>query len=56
MEIFMGESKNTNAAKAALKINYAVQKIIKPKMEAYFSSMKETSYQIDHAVGIDTSF
>lgn len=54
MGIFIGDLKNTNAAKTALKINYAVQNIIKPKVEAYFSSMKENSYGIDHAVGIDT--
>jgi adenylate cyclase len=55
MGIFIGDMKNTNAAKTALKINYAVQQIIMPKAEAYFASMKEISYGIDHAVGVDTS-
>lgn len=55
MGVFIGDTKNTNAAKTALKINYAVRQIIKPKVEAYFTSMKETSYGIDHAVGVDTS-
>jgi adenylate cyclase len=54
MGIFIGDSKNTNAATAALKINYVVQKIIEPKVKAYFSSMRETSYEVSHAVGIDT--
>ena len=55
MGIYIGDSKNSNAAKSALKINYAVQEIIKPKIEASFRSMNETSYKIGHAVGIDTS-
>lgn len=55
MGVFIGDTKNTNATKTALKINYAVQQIIKPRVEAYFTSMKETSYGIDHAVGVDTS-
>lgn len=55
MGIFVGGSKNTSAAKTALKINYAVKDVIKPKIKAYFSSMNETPYEIDHAVGVDTS-
>ncbi len=54
MGIFIDDSKNTNAVKTALKINYVVQKIIEPKVKTYFSSMRETSYVISHAVGIDT--
>jgi len=55
MGIFIGNSKDTNAAKTALKIKYAVEKVIKPKVKAHFTSMKETPYEIDHAVGVDTS-
>jgi class 3 adenylate cyclase len=55
MGIFIGDSKNTNAATTALKIKYAVENVIEPKMKAHFSSMKETPYEINHAVGIDTS-
>jgi class 3 adenylate cyclase len=55
MGIFVGTTKNSNAAKCALKINYAVQKIIVQKVEAYFTSMRETSYAISHAVGVDMS-
>jgi len=55
MGVFVGNLKNTNAATTALKIKYVVEKIIKPKVVTYFSSMKETSYEINHAVGIDTS-
>src|SRR6266436_5846713 len=34
MGIFVGDYKNTSAAKCALKINYAFQYILKPKLEA----------------------
>ncbi len=52
MGVFMGDSKNSNAAKAALQINYAVKKIIRP---AVISQYPKCTYVIDHAVGIDTS-
>ncbi len=52
MGVFIGDSKNTNSAKAALKINYAVRKIINPKLQATYSSLAGTN--IEHCVGIDT--
>jgi adenylate cyclase len=55
MGIFIGDRKNTNAATSALKIKYAVTNIIKPKAEAYFTSLSKTSWEIDHSVGVDTS-
>lgn len=55
MGIFIGDYKNTNAAKTALKIKYAVEKVIKPKVKAHFTSMNESPYEINHAVGVDTS-
>jgi len=55
MGIFIGDSKNTDAAKCALKMNHAVLKIIKPKVSAHFQSFKQTEYDISHCVGVDTS-
>jgi len=55
MGVFIGNRKNTDACTTALQIKYAVTKIIKPKVEDYFSSMRESSFDISHAVGIDTS-
>lgn len=52
MAVFMGESKNSNAAKAGLQINYIVKNVINPKIKERYP---ETSYQIAQAVGIDTS-
>jgi class 3 adenylate cyclase len=55
MSIFVGNYKNTSAAKCALQINHAFLKIIKPKLEAKYDSLKSGSYKLAHCVGIDTS-
>lgn len=52
MAVFIGDFKNTDAAKCALQISYVVQKVINVKIKAHY---KDTSYQLNQAVGIDTS-
>lgn len=52
MAVFIGESKNTSAARAALKINYARIKIINPAIKKQY---KNETYQIKHTIGIDNS-
>lgn len=52
MGVYIGESKNSNATKTALKINYAVRNIITPAMKAQYPT---TSYTLNHSVGVDTS-
>jgi len=52
MAVFVGGSKNTSAAKAALKINYAVINIVNPGIKRVYTS---TDYQMAHVIGIDTS-
>ena len=52
MAIFIGKAKNSSAARAALKVNYAVQEIINPAIQEEYPS---ASYSIRHVVGIDTS-
>ncbi len=52
MAIFIGEAKNSSAAKAAFKINYAVQMIINPALKAVYTT---TDYVLTHVVGIDSS-
>jgi class 3 adenylate cyclase len=52
MAVFIGESKNSDAAKCALQISYVVQKVINVKIKEHY---KDTSYQLSQAVGIDTS-
>jgi|SRR2546423_4467468 len=55
MGVFVGDSKNSNAAKCALNINYTFLKIIKPKLEAKYESLKNGSYKLAQCVGVDTS-
>ena len=52
MAVFLGDSKNTLAVRAALEIHYAVQAIINPLLK---KQKPNTSYQLKHVVGIDTS-
>jgi adenylate cyclase len=54
MAVFVGSSKNTSAAKCALKINYAFLKVIKPKLEAKYEALRTGSYKLGHCVGVDT--
>lgn len=52
MAVFTGDAKNTSAARAALKINYAVQFIINPVLKSVYQA---TDFVVGHTVGIDTS-
>lgn len=51
MGVFIGKSQTTPAARAGLKINYAVQKIINPAMRSQYN----TDFNVEQVVGIDTS-
>ncbi|HET7150651.1 MAG TPA: hypothetical protein VFI60_04520 [Candidatus Acidoferrum sp.] len=55
MGVFIGNSKNTSAAKCALNINYAFLNIIKPKLEAKYNVFANGTYKLAHCTGIDTS-
>jgi len=52
MAVFIGDLKNTSAVRSALKINHARVKIVNPALKNQYTT---TTYQIRHAVGIDTS-
>lgn len=52
MGVFVGDSKNTSAARAALKINFARVEVINPALKAVYTS---SDYEVRHTVGIDTS-
>lgn len=52
MAVYIGERKNTRAALTALKINWAVHKIINPLFAAQYP---RSTYRLQHVVGIDTS-
>ncbi len=51
MAVFVGDSKNSSAARAALKINYAVTDILNPAMASQYPNSR---YSVRHVVGIDT--
>jgi class 3 adenylate cyclase len=52
MAVFIGNTKNTTAARCALKINWAVNEIVNPAIQTQYGS---DAYQMGHVVGIDTS-
>jgi class 3 adenylate cyclase len=52
MAIFIGDFKNSTATETAMKINWATLKLINPAIRAQYG---EDAYQLQHAVGIDTS-
>ena len=52
MAVFIGEYKNTSAARCALQINYVVTNIVNKAIKEHYPN---TGYKIVHAVGIDTS-
>lgn len=53
MAVFLGDMPNSNAARSALKINYAVSKIINPAIAAQYSN--NNPYVVKQVVGIDRS-
>ncbi|PKK82976.1 MAG: adenylate/guanylate cyclase domain-containing protein [candidate division Zixibacteria bacterium HGW-Zixibacteria-1] len=52
MAVYIGKSKNSDATRIALKINYAVKNIINPSIRRQY---QKTSFLVKHVVGIDTS-
>jgi len=54
MAVFIESNKNSAAAKAALQINYCVNKIITPKIHEQYPKL-DSSFKVKQAVGIDTS-
>ena len=52
MAVYIGDSKNTAAARSALKINYTVTEIINPLLKECYP---KTNYSVRQVVGIDTS-
>ncbi|MFF4846191.1 adenylate/guanylate cyclase domain-containing protein [Streptomyces collinus] len=52
MGIFIGGSKNSNAAKAALRINYALKDIVQPALYANLPTLQSGGYQPRMCAGI----
>ena len=53
MAVFTGDSKNTSAVRCALKINCAVETIIRPAIRSY--KYGHADFIFKHKVGVDTS-
>ena len=51
MAVYLGNSKNSDAARSALKINWAVKNIINPAIQHQYPN---TAYAVSQVVGIDT--
>ncbi len=52
MAVFLGDFKNTSAARCALKINYAAANIVTPAIEKEYP---KSPYKVHQSVGVDTS-
>jgi len=52
MGIFIGNVKNTTAARTAMKIHWAVRNIVNPALRKQYGN---GAYQMGHVIGIDTS-
>ena len=53
MGIFLGDAKRSRATRCALKMNWAVLNILRPKMETKYPSLSAGGYRIQHTAGID---
>jgi class 3 adenylate cyclase len=52
MAVFTGYTNDSNAVRASMKINYAVNKIIRPALSEQYP---ESNFTLKHVVGVDTS-
>lgn len=52
MAVFTGDRKNSSAVRAAMKINYAVEEVIRPALKAQYPNF---TFTLKHTVGVDTS-
>lgn len=53
MGAFMGDAKNTSAVRCSFAIAYAVTQLIRPKFESKYDTVKNATFSIQHATGID---
>lgn len=53
MAVFVGDAKNTSAARCALAINHTVRKQLTPQLRERFSDLP-ADFQLGHGVGVDT--
>ncbi|MBF4622367.1 adenylate/guanylate cyclase domain-containing protein [Clavibacter sp. VKM Ac-2542] len=54
MAVFMGDSKNTNAFRAAMAINYYVAKVIPEYLRLSLPAVGKAGWGLKHGIGIDS--
>lgn len=54
MGVFIGNRKNSDAARCALQVKYVLHDIIKPKFEGKYETVRNASFKLSHGVGVDT--
>lgn len=52
--VFVGNLRNSNAAKCALQIRWTVKDLIRARFESAYKSVRNLGYPIAHGVGMDT--
>lgn len=52
--VFVGDRRNTEAARCALHIKWVVGEVIRSKFESSYDAVKDLGFPIEHGVGIDT--
>lgn len=54
MGVFIGDRKNTSAAKAALKINYFFTYVLQPQFLAFYERLESSPFKFAQCAGVDT--
>jgi class 3 adenylate cyclase len=55
MGVFVGSSKNSNAASCALRMNHIVTTVLRPLAEEKFPSLTNKGFTVSHCVGVHAS-
>lgn len=55
MAVYLGERARSRAAITALKINWLVLNILRPKIEGKYPTLKEGGFSLTHCTGVDVS-
>jgi len=55
MAVYLGERARSRAAITALKINWLVLNVLRPKIEAKYPVLKEGGFSLVHCTGVDVS-
>lgn len=55
MGVFLGNTKNSNAVKCALQVNWMFQNLLRPKFQAKYEKIADGSYSLSYTAGVDTS-